>query len=175
MKLSTIRLIIVAAVVAVLAIWALAGCGSSSATSSLPPSSQGILGGHTTAPPASSITSTCVLGWFSNSGTFTPGPSGSTQTQNGFEAMLHNGTSTPKQVSWINVSVFFHGRQVGNQTSQGDTATIIQPGSTYPWSVVFVPLEGEAHVPGRIIAATNGNIENHPGFTCKLDQWGNAT
>lgn len=176
MKLSTIRLIIVAAVVAALGIWALAGCSSSSSTTSLPPSSQGILGGHTTAPPSSAVTGTCRVGFFNSSMTFVAGPSGSTQTPNGFDVTLRNGTSQPVQVSWVTVTVSFHGRPVGSQTLQNDTADTINPGgSDSTWSAQWVPNEGEGHVPLRIMNATNGNIENHPGFTCQLYQWGNAT
>lgn len=180
MKLSTIRLVTVPAVVAGVAILGLAGCSttSTSTPAAAPSATVGPLGAPTTPPPASAITSSCVLGWFSSDsgGTFTPGPAHGTQLPGGFQATLTNGTSQPVAVSWVNVSVFFHGRKVGNQTIQNDTADTIAPHQAdSSWSVMFVPNEGEAKVPLSILNATNGNIENHPGFTCKVSQWGDAT
>lgn len=168
------------AAVAILAaaalITALSGCGSSSSSPVGFPS-PGLLGRHTTPPPQSSITSDCVLGYFDTADgmTFKPGATPSLHNPPGFEAFLNNGTSIARQVSWINVAVFFHGRKVGDQTSQSDTASMVNPAKAFPWSAQWVPLEGEAHVPLRIMNATNGNIENHPGFTCKVVSWGNAT
>jgi hypothetical protein len=177
---STIRLITVVAAVIVLGIIALIVRATSHSGT---PTSGGFSDGSTAVPTApaqhlsGSVTSTCTLGWFGGaSNTFTPGTAPSNQDPGGFQATLTNATSSPVQVSWVNVTIYLHGREVGNQTLQNDTADVIQPHhADSSWSTQFVPNEGEAKVPLQVMNATNGNIEDRPGFTCRVNQWGNAT
>lgn len=169
------RLIILAALAAAAAI-AVAGCGVDTSDVKPPPSSQGILGGHTTAPPSSAVSGTCELGWFGAGTGFYAGKAPDNQKAGGFQVTLTNNTSQPVQASWVTVIIDHNGKTVGSQTMQSDSSDTIRPHqSDSTWSTPFVPDEAEQHVSLKVMDETNGNIENKPGYSCTLSQWGNAT
>ena len=187
-----VRKLVIAAAFAAVA--ALAGCSNGGFPTSAPPTATGPLGAATTPPAHVSLKSSCQLGWFAYnntaaaagnggvSGNFRPGSAAHAglpadeQPSGAFQVTLTNNGTVPAAVSWVNVDFYVNGRKVGNQTQQSDTADTIAPGQAdSSWSAMFVPNEAEAKLPPGDMNATNGNMENLPGATCLVNQWGNAT
>ncbi len=142
-------------------------------------------GGDPAAPQT--VTSTCKLGWLAGSLTtgypvsnvFHPGSAAgahlpsSEKPFDAFQVAITNGTSLTVLVSWINATFYLHGKQVGGQQSQSDMPDSIAPGQTdSSWAQLIVPGEAGSNWPA---SAPSGPMENVPGVSCQLTNWGNST
>jgi hypothetical protein len=124
----------------------------------------------------------CTLGWQeTGSSTFHAGPSPNTDLNNitdpnardVFQVAVENPNSSSVTLDWISVSFYLKGQNVGQQTVTLNVPdTINQGGTDSSWGGVIVPNEATGNRPANSGSAP---IENTPGTSCQLSDWGNAS
>jgi hypothetical protein len=181
------------------AVLVLAGCASNTSTaqsasspaaSSAAPTVSAAASGHPVqgGDPASPqvLNFTCTLGWdyFSTSqgastGTFHPGPAPSVNPTadakpiDEWSVGIYNASGQPATFNWVQVTLYLNGKAVGGDTQQSGTSETLNPGQsdTANWVNEIQPLDE----PPATNLDTGYQIENHPGASCAVTDWGNAT